>query len=109
MNELSRDRIDGWIRQSAAPVFVDVWGPRCQPCLRLAPAYEALSDRFGHRARFLKLEAPKNRMACVDLKVMSLPTFLHYRDGEEIGRLTGEDVTDEELTAWVEDLLDRAS
>ena len=106
MNEeleaLTRETIKDLVWGSTQPVFVDVWGAECKPCLLLAPAYAHLAERFISQARFLKLEAPKNRMACVDLKVMTLPTFLHFNHGEEVSRLSGEGLTDGDLTEWVE-------
>lgn len=36
-----------------------------------------------------KVEAPKNRRLCLELKVLSLPTFLFYKDGKELDRLSG--------------------
>jgi thioredoxin 1 len=98
---LSRDLIRPWIRESTGPVFVDVWGPRCQPCLALAPTYEQLAQRHGAEASFLSLEAPANRMACVDLAVMGLPTFLVFVGGEERDRLSGESITPSQLEEWV--------
>lgn len=100
---LDRDRI-AELTAAGGHAFVDVWGPRCQPCLALSPAYEQLAAEHGDLARFFKLEAPSNRMACVDLGVSSLPTILHFRDGEEADRLTGS-ISHERLTTWVEDAL----
>ena|ERR1700722_15474500 len=97
---LSRDLIGPELRESGQRVIVDVWGPQCQPCLALSPTYERLAAGHGDQARFLKLEAPKNRMACVDLKVHALPTFLHYAGGREVSRLSGE-VSADELETWV--------
>ena len=108
MDELTRDTIDELVRQADVPVFVDVWGPQCMPCLALAPTYEALATRHGEKGRFLKLEAPKNRMACVDLRVMGLPTFLVYVDGVERSRISGEELSPIDLQTWVEDELSRA-
>ena len=102
---LSRDTIEQSVMQADGPVFIDVWGPQCAPCVALAPTFEALAARFGARASFLKLEAPKNRMACVDLKVIGLPTFLYYEGGREVDRLGG-DVDDEALRSFVERALD---
>ena len=101
LDALTRDNIDTWIRESTQSVFVDVWGPECQPCLQLEPSYASLAGRFGDQARFLKLEAPRNRMACVDLEVMSLPTFLHFVDGQEESRLAGQEITRSDLIDWV--------
>jgi thiol-disulfide isomerase/thioredoxin len=101
IDALTRDRIPDWISGSEGVVFVDVWGPKCAPCLALGPTYEALADQFDDRGRFLKLEAPANRMACVDLGVMGMPTFLAFRNGSEVGRLSGESINQAELEAWV--------
>ena len=55
-------------------VLVDVWGPACQPCLALAPYVEALAARRDD-LRVVKLEAPKARRICMELKLMGLPAF----------------------------------
>ena len=36
-----------------------------------------------------KVEAPKSRRLCLNLRVMGLPTFLLYKNGQEVTRLTG--------------------
>ena len=71
-------------------VLVDFWGPRCQPCLALMPAVEALEASYEGRLRLVKVNAPENRQVCRDLRVFGLPTYVLYRDGEEIERLTGD-------------------
>jgi thioredoxin 1 len=102
MEELTRDRIDDLVRNVHGPVFIDVWGPQCQPCLALAPTYETMAAAHGDSGHFLKLEAPKNRMACVDLRVMGLPTFLLYVDGTEKSRISGESLNSRDLETWIE-------
>src|SRR5581483_7573337 len=77
------------VLQSARPVVVDVWGPRCGPCLALMPHVEQLEARCGEAVKFVKIDASKNRRLCLELRVMSLPTYLFYRNGEGVGRLTG--------------------
>jgi len=71
-------------------VLVDFWGPRCQPCIALMPAVEALEHAYGDRLKLVKVNAPENRQVCRDLKVMGLPTYVLYRDGAEVERLTGD-------------------
>jgi thioredoxin 1 len=71
-------------------VLVDFWGPRCQPCLALMPAVEALEERYAGQIRLVKVNAPDNRQVCRDLRVMGLPTYVLYRDGAEVERLTGD-------------------
>jgi thioredoxin 1 len=70
-------------------VLVDFWGPRCQPCLALMPAVEALESAYDGRLALVKVNAPENREVCRELRVAGLPTYLPYRDGAEVERLTG--------------------
>lgn len=83
-------------------VLVDVWGPECKPCMALMPAVEGLADSRDD-LKVVKIEAPKNRRLCMSLKVMGLPAYLLYVDGEEVSRLGGQDVTAAKLTGWLDE------
>lgn len=82
-------------------VLVDLWGPDCASCLALMPDVERL-DRAHPELKVVKLEAPKARRLCMELKVMGLPAFLLLRDGAEVSRLAGPSVTAGELASWLE-------
>lgn len=84
-------------------VLVDVWGPECRPCFALMPHVEKLAEE-REDLTVVKLEAPKARRLCMSLRVMGLPAFLLYRDGEELGRLSGGDITPGSLVAWLDGL-----
>ncbi len=107
LRELSRDTYRELVAESPRPVVIDFWGPQCTPCLALEPIFHDLAGRFADGLEFLRVEAPKNRMLCVDLKVMSLPTFLCIAEGVEIGRLVG-DVASTELSRWVQEQYEQA-
>ena len=90
---------------AAGDVLVDVWGPSCAPCLALMPHVEALAEaRAG--LRVVKVEAPKARRLCMELRVMGLPSFLLFRDGQEIGRLSEPDLGPARLERWLDETLD---
>ena len=82
-------------------VLVDVWGPDCRPCIALMPHVEKMA---GERAdlKVVKLEAPTARRLCMALRVMGLPAFILYRDGQELGRISGGDITAASLEAWLD-------
>ena len=88
-------------------VLVDVWGPSCTRCLALLPHVEALAARRPD-LRVVKLEAPKARRVCMELRLMGLPAFLLYRDGQEVARLTDPNLTAEQLDEWLEQSADAA-
>ncbi len=86
-------------------VLVDFWGPRCQPCLALMPAVEALEAAYHGRLRLVKVNAPENRDVCRELKVIGLPTYVLYRNGAEVERLTG-NPSRADIEAAVENLVE---
>lgn len=86
-------------------VLVDFWGPSCQPCLAMMPAVLELEQRWEGRLRLVKVNAPDNRRVCRDLRVFGLPTYVLYRDGAEVERLTG-DPSRADIEAAVEQLVE---
>ncbi len=102
MDEVTKESFDEEIVRSEKPSVVDFWGPRCGPCLAMMPQVEALEKKYGDRVKITKVEAPKNRMLCLSLKVMSLPTFLFYKDGQEVERLTGDIIKIESIESAIE-------
>lgn len=88
--------------------LVDIWGPRCQPCLALMPSVEGLERVYGDRVRFLKVNAPENRKVCRDLRVAGLPAYLTMRDGVEVERLTSNGTTPEQIEAAIVRLMEGA-
>jgi len=65
------------------------------------PYVEELAGKYETRLKVAKVDASLNRRLCIDLKVMGLPTFLLYRNGQEVGRLSGKEVNHEELGKFV--------
>jgi thioredoxin 1 len=90
MNEVTGETFDDEVLRSEIPTVVDFWGPQCAPCLVLMPQVEALEREHDGKVRVLKVEAPRNRRLCLRLQVLSLPTILLYKNGQEMDRLAGE-------------------
>jgi thioredoxin 1 len=87
-------------------VLVDVWGPSCTRCLALMPHVEQLAAQRAD-LRVVKLEAPKARRLCMELKLMGLPAFLLYSGGEEVSRIADPNLTAGQLDTWLDDTLAR--
>jgi thioredoxin 1 len=54
------------------------------------PQVERLETTYGDTIKIVKVDASRNRRLCMELKVMVLPTFLFYKNGEGVARLSGE-------------------
>lgn len=104
MLELNTDNFAAEVEQSPVPVVVDLWGPQCSPCLALMPEIERLAESYAPKVKFCKLNAAGNRRLCIQLKVMSVPTFLFYKDGECKERLMGDEVSIEAIKGKINSL-----
>jgi thioredoxin 1 len=97
--EVNADTFEKEVIQSTLPVLVDFWGPQCAPCLALMPHVEGLADKYGSKLKISKIDASKNRRLCLNLKVLGLPTFLFYKNGKEIDRLSGNNLKISDIEA----------
>jgi thioredoxin 1 len=95
--DLDRETYEGATLKSELPMMVDFWVPQCGPCLALMPFVEKLESEFEGKLNVAKVNVAHNRMLCVRLRVMSVPTFIFYKNGEEISRLVGDQVDEKEI------------
>jgi len=104
MIEITKDNFSQEVEQSNLPVVLDFWGPQCGPCIALMPDVEKLSEAYKDKVKFCKVNVAGNRRMCIQLKVMSVPTFLFYKGGEQ-ARLSGDEVSLEAIKQNTDDLL----
>jgi thioredoxin 1 len=103
--EVNRDNFETEVVRSKEPVMIDFWGPQCKPCLALMTTVEKLERNFQGKVKVIKLNAAENRMVCAKLRVLGLPTFLFYKDGVEMNRLVGDQITESDLLKAIDGLL----
>jgi len=78
------------VLKSEVPVFVDFWAPWCGPCQMMGPIIEELSSEYDKsKVKVVKLDVDKNQETAGRYKVMSIPTFLVFKDGEVVDKLVG--------------------
>lgn len=88
---------------SSGTVLVDVWGPQCRECIALMPEVEQIAGE--RELTLVKLEAPKARRVCIELKVMSMPTLLLFKEGAEVSRVGGQTLTGAGVREWLDSAL----
>lgn len=76
------------VLKSERPVVVDFWAAWCPPCRVMNPVIEELALEHPELA-FVALDADANRQTVVEQGVLSMPTFLLFKDGAEVARLVG--------------------
>ena len=70
-------------------VLVDLWAAWCGPCKMLAPVIDELSEELKGRVIVGKLNIDDYTEFAIGLGVMSIPTLILFKDGEEVDRLIG--------------------
>lgn len=70
-------------------VVVDCWAAWCGPCRMIAPIIEELANDYAGKIVFGKLNIDENRETATKYGIMSIPTLLVMKNGEEVDRLIG--------------------
>ena len=76
------------VLQSNVPVLVDFWATWCMPCKMLAPVIDELAaEADGYKVG--KIDVDQEPELARQYRVMSIPTFLVFKDGEVVKRDMG--------------------
>ncbi len=84
-------------------VILDFYATWCGPCKKIAPDYHLLSKATSH-VQFFKVNVDEADELATQMNVEALPTFVLLKDGKEVGRVQGAD-----MTAVVQKIMDSFS
>ena len=77
------------VLKSDKPVLVDFYADWCGPCKMMAPVVAQLADELEGKAKVGKLNIDDCMDVAAKYRVMNIPTFLVFRDGQEKERIVG--------------------
>ena len=98
--ELTNATFQTHISRSDIPVVVDFWAAWCGPCKMMAPDFARAAAQLEPRVRLAKLNTEQERIVAGQYGVMSIPTLVIFRGGQEVARQSGAlDVN--RLISWV--------
>lgn len=77
------------VLQGDKPALIDFSAVWCGPCKMLAPVMEDLAEKYADRAVVAKVDVDEQRALALKYRVMSVPTVLFLKDGQEVSRKIG--------------------
>jgi len=87
--EITDQTFESEVLNSEKPALVDFWAPWCMPCRMMAPSIEEVADKNTGRLNVFKLNTDQNNSIPSSYNIMSIPTLVVFKDGQEIQRSIG--------------------
>jgi thioredoxin 1 len=86
---LSDATFDETVAGSDTPILVDFWAEWCGPCKMIAPTLAEIATEQKGKLAIGKLNVDDNPDTARRFDVMSIPTLLVFKDGQQVKRLVG--------------------
>lgn len=86
---ITDDQFEEKVLKSDKPVMVDFYADWCGPCKLAAPILDELSETEKDAVTIVKMNVDENQETPRKFGVMSIPTIIMYKNGEEVDRLVG--------------------
>ena len=86
---LTTAEFDTKVLKSSKVVLIDLYADWCGPCKMLGPIVEEVAEEQGDKYDIFKLNVDEAPEIAEKYGVMSIPTMIFFKDGQEVFRSTG--------------------
>ena len=86
--DLTKENFQAEITKSAKPVLVDFWAVWCGPCQMMAPILHELEAEMPD-VQIGKVNVDEQMDLARQFRVVSIPTLIIFKNGQEVQRMVG--------------------
>lgn len=88
MLEITKENFESEVLKSDKPVVLDFWAVWCGPCKMVAPTFASLSAELPD-VKFGKVNVDEQPELAQRFKVMTIPTFILFKNGQVVDQTVG--------------------
>ena len=86
--DLTKENFQAEITKSDKPVLVDFWAVWCGPCQMMAPSLHELETEMPD-VQIGKVNVDEQMDLARQFRVVSIPTLIIFKNGQEVQRMVG--------------------
>lgn len=89
LSKIGADSFQDEVLGSDKPVLVDFYADWCGPCKAITPVLESLEAKYQDKVKIVKVNIDDAGDIAGQYSVMSIPTLVLFKAGEEADRMVG--------------------
>lgn len=85
---ITKENFENEVLNSDKPVLLDFWAPWCGPCRMVSPVVDEIADE-NQDIKVGKINVDDENELAAKFGVMSIPTLIVMKNGQESNRMVG--------------------
>jgi thioredoxin 1 len=86
---LTGENFKSEVLDSKLPVLVDFWATWCGPCRMMGPVVSEIAEEKNGTLKVGKVNVDEQESIAAQYNIMSIPTFILFKDGKPSAQVVG--------------------